>query len=130
MSGQYLTPDEVADQLKVTPKSVRAWLRSGELIGIKVGKNWRVHPGDLDRYLDEQRVGVLMTRAREKQPDIEWIEGSCRNCGDTIPVPERGAWHWVCSVGCKHENDTKAANLVGWGNEDFISLEATVVPRY
>ena len=58
-----LTPDEIAERLGVRPKTVRDWLRSGDLVGIKVGKSWRIHPTDLDRLVGEQLFKARVERA-------------------------------------------------------------------
>ncbi|MEM4625767.1 MAG: helix-turn-helix domain-containing protein [Candidatus Pacearchaeota archaeon] len=45
------TPEEVAEILKVSVITVKKWLRSGELKGIKVGKFWRIREEDLEEFL-------------------------------------------------------------------------------
>jgi excisionase family DNA binding protein len=50
---RYLTPDEVAEQLSVSPLTVRKWLRSGELKGVKAGKQWRIKEAVLNDFLKE-----------------------------------------------------------------------------
>lgn len=51
MQGKLLTPEEVAERLAVSPKSVREWLRSGKLKGIKLGKLWRVRESTLEDFI-------------------------------------------------------------------------------
>jgi len=51
MSREYMTPEEVAERLAVSPKSVRAWLRSARLRGVKTGRLWRIREDDLNRFL-------------------------------------------------------------------------------
>lgn len=130
MSNGYVTPEEAAEQFNVTPKTVRSWLRSGELVGIKVGKSWRIHQNDLNRYLDGQRLVVLMVRARQKQPDIEWSEGRCKECGTVMPVPDKPSRNWVCSSGCKVDYDAKAEAILGFGTEEYANCVSTVVPYF
>lgn len=50
---EVLTPEEVAEILKVTPATVRKLLRDGELPGRKIGKSWRVTRQALEAYLME-----------------------------------------------------------------------------
>jgi excisionase family DNA binding protein len=45
------TPEEIADELSVSRKSVYLWLQKGELIGFKAGKLWRVTREDLEAFL-------------------------------------------------------------------------------
>lgn len=52
--SDYLTVSEVAARVKVTPETVRRWLRSGHLVGRQVagrGGGWRVTSYDLDHFL-------------------------------------------------------------------------------
>lgn len=49
------TVDEVAEMLKVKPLTIRRWLNSGELTGIKFGKIWRIKESDLEAFLEARR---------------------------------------------------------------------------
>lgn len=49
---RLLTPEEVADILVVSPKTVSRWLRQGKLKGIKPGKDWRVRQCDLEAFIE------------------------------------------------------------------------------
>jgi excisionase family DNA binding protein len=58
MDSEYLTPEEIAIKLKVHEDTIRRWLRTGELKGIKIGKRqWRIRKADLDAYLSGQNQG-------------------------------------------------------------------------
>jgi excisionase family DNA binding protein len=50
-----LTPEELAQRLKLNVKTVRRMLSTGELPGIKIGRAWRTPARDLERFLEEQR---------------------------------------------------------------------------
>lgn len=43
-----LTPEEVANRLRLTPRTIYAWLRQGRLRGKKLGRVWRIRPEDVD----------------------------------------------------------------------------------
>lgn len=45
---RFLTPDEVADLLRVSRRTVYNWLRSGQLSAIRLGKVRRVRHEDID----------------------------------------------------------------------------------
>lgn len=45
---RFLTPEEVADLLRVSRRTVYNWLRSGQLPAIRIGKVWRVRREDID----------------------------------------------------------------------------------
>ncbi|WP_272999437.1 helix-turn-helix domain-containing protein [Hydrogenibacillus schlegelii] len=51
---RLLTPEEVAERLRVTRRSVYEWLRTGRLRGLKAGTRWRIRPEDLERFLSEE----------------------------------------------------------------------------
>lgn len=56
MDNEYLTPEEVATKLQVHIDTIRRWLRTGELSGMKIGKRqWRIRKTDIERYLSDQR---------------------------------------------------------------------------
>jgi len=38
----FLTPEELAEALRVSPETVRRWLRTGEVKGHRAGRLWRV----------------------------------------------------------------------------------------
>jgi excisionase family DNA binding protein len=47
----FFTTIEVATRLKVAPRTVGEWIRTGQLRAIKAGRDWRVSPHDLDVFL-------------------------------------------------------------------------------
>jgi excisionase family DNA binding protein len=50
---QYMTTEEVADQLRVHWQTVLDLIRSGMLTAIKVGKSYRISPEDLESFINE-----------------------------------------------------------------------------
>lgn len=68
---------EVAQVVGMPQTSVRTWLDSGQLHGVKMGKVWRVHGDELQRLLREgtrpeseeyrQKVAARAARARAKK---------------------------------------------------------------
>lgn len=51
--------EEVAEHVGVTPESVRRWLRSGELRGVRFARKvgWRIRESDLRAFLDARTPG-------------------------------------------------------------------------
>lgn len=45
------TPKAAAEALEVHEETIRQWLRSGKLGGVKVGRLWRVRESDLEAFL-------------------------------------------------------------------------------
>lgn len=48
---ELYTPEEVAEMLKVQPRTVREWLRDKKLKGAKLGKEWRVKKEDIEAFI-------------------------------------------------------------------------------
>jgi excisionase family DNA binding protein len=55
----YLTPEEIAERLKVVPRTVYRWLTTGSLRGVKLGRIWRVDPTDLQNFLHAQSNAAI-----------------------------------------------------------------------
>lgn len=53
MTERLMTPEQAADRLAVSPKTLRDWLRRGQLRGVKVGRLWRVREADLEAFIQE-----------------------------------------------------------------------------
>ena len=53
-----LTPEEVAEKLRVHPNTVRDYLKQGILPGIKLGRAWRVEEKDLEAFIKERKQGA------------------------------------------------------------------------
>jgi len=55
--GQMLTVEQVARRLATTEETIRRWLRSGRLRGVRLGATragWRVSEVDLAAFLHER----------------------------------------------------------------------------
>lgn len=50
MSDELLTVAEAAARLRVTPRALYGWLRSGRLQGVRLagGRGWRIHAGAIE----------------------------------------------------------------------------------
>lgn len=53
-----LTVGEVANLMRVSNMTVYRLIKSGQMSAIRVGKNYRIRRGDVDRYLDDRAVFV------------------------------------------------------------------------
>jgi excisionase family DNA binding protein len=69
MEGRLLTVSEVAEDLAIHPKTVRRLVARGELAAVKIGAAVRVHPADVDAFVDEHRV-QNGERRREPRPRV------------------------------------------------------------
>ena len=69
---KLLSIQEVADTMKVSQKTVRRLIKRGDLAAYKVGARGqiRVKEGDLERYVEAQRMEVEQTA----EPNTEVTE--------------------------------------------------------
>ena len=49
--SRFLTPAEVAEQLRVSSMTVYRLIKSGELRAARIGKSYRISEDDVDAYL-------------------------------------------------------------------------------
>ena len=49
------TTEEVAEKLKITPKTVREYIQRRELEAIDMGQGYRIYKRDLDAFLESRR---------------------------------------------------------------------------
>ena len=62
-SGPYLTTGEVAAQLRVDPATVRRLIGAGDLVAIRVGRDYRIEPAELHRFTGARRTSSsIVTR--------------------------------------------------------------------
>lgn len=48
---RFLTPSEVAEQLRVSSMTVYRLIKSGELRAARIGKSYRIREDDVDAYV-------------------------------------------------------------------------------
>ena len=89
---RWMTTQEIAEQMDVSPSTVRRWLKDGNLQGRRIGKRWlippqerveltpqeaaqmlRVAPGTVRRWLAEGKVPGRQTGRRWHIPRDEMI---------------------------------------------------------
>jgi excisionase family DNA binding protein len=52
---ELFTVVEVAERLKVPQRTVKRWLVSGQLRGLKAGRKWRVTPSAIEAFLQASK---------------------------------------------------------------------------
>lgn len=50
---KLLTPDEAAEAFGVKAKTIREWLKAGELKGYKTGRLWRISEEAIKDFLEK-----------------------------------------------------------------------------
>jgi excisionase family DNA binding protein len=53
-TDEIFTVEEGAASARIAPKTLRKWLKSGQLPGLRAGRHWRVQKSALQRFLREQ----------------------------------------------------------------------------
>jgi excisionase family DNA binding protein len=53
---EWLTLQEIADELKLHIETVRDWVRTKRLTAYRVGRDYRVKRIDLDKFLEDRRT--------------------------------------------------------------------------
>mgnify|MGYP002683021631 FL=1 len=68
-STRLLRLDEVADRLAVSLPTIRRLVKEGQLRTVRVGRQLRVRPGDLDQFIlqNEARSTDQVNRAKGDQ---------------------------------------------------------------
>jgi excisionase family DNA binding protein len=51
VENPWLTVQQVSQELKIHPATVRAWVKSGRLAAVRAGRTWRVRRSEVDRAL-------------------------------------------------------------------------------
>jgi excisionase family DNA binding protein len=75
VDGQWVTVAQIAERLSIAEETVRRWLRSGDLCGVRLSDRagWRVKESDVARYLAElasqQRAEIKPGRPRKSSED-------------------------------------------------------------
>ena len=67
MQDKMLTVEEVADELRVHPETVRQWIRNGELIALDISKEYRILRSDLDAFIAKRRGRIKRRKQRNEK---------------------------------------------------------------
>ena len=60
MTEPFLTPPEVLMRLRVNVKTLYRLIGTGELPAVRVGRQWRVRPHDLETWLRRHESGATL----------------------------------------------------------------------
>lgn len=52
MAIKVYTPEEAAQILKLSTRTIREYLRTGKITGAKIGKEWRITEEQIREFLD------------------------------------------------------------------------------
>jgi len=54
--SRLLTVAQVADRMQVHPETVRSWIRTGELVAIDIGNEYRISEDDFNDFLQRRKT--------------------------------------------------------------------------
>ncbi len=54
----FYSIEDVASLFSVSDKTVRRWIKSGELVAHRIGRQWRISKTDLETFLKLRRCGI------------------------------------------------------------------------
>ncbi len=115
MFEKLLTPEEAAERMVVSPKTVRDWLRQGKLKGVKTGKLWRIRENDLAEFVARNTYGAVRS---------DGLENAVENAGSTIAVRETALRKY--SDDSNRENLSDERRYTQPSEEDSKWLEASI----
>jgi len=68
---RLLTPKEAGRLMAVTSRTVKEWLRRGELTGVKVRNLWRIRESDLERFIEKGIEETLNPRLKRRDGESQ-----------------------------------------------------------
>jgi excisionase family DNA binding protein len=54
MASEWLSVEDIADELKVTIDTVRAWIRRKQLPAYRIGRDYRIKQADYNKFLEDR----------------------------------------------------------------------------
>jgi len=57
LPSRLLTIKDASEVLRVSTKTVRRWIDTGDLIAHRIGRQWRISRGDLETFIRMRRQG-------------------------------------------------------------------------
>jgi excisionase family DNA binding protein len=54
MSTEWLTVEEIAQELKMHVDTIRGWIRDGKLKATRFGRDYRIKRKDFDKFVEDR----------------------------------------------------------------------------
>lgn len=58
MNTEWLTVEDISNELSVHPDTVRGWIRDRKLRATKLGREYRIKREDLSKFIEERTTDV------------------------------------------------------------------------
>ena len=88
---EYLSPNEIAELLGVSPFTIRRYIKLGELKAVKLLGGFRVHRDDLQRFLKAHEVNSNQGELSPEEPPAEIITPELETRSKASPVKSQPA---------------------------------------
>lgn len=84
---EYLSPNEIAELLGVSPFTIRRYIKLGELKAVKLLGGFRVHRDDLQRFLKAHEVNATDEELPPEEVGEEAVGQELKPRQDVRPGP-------------------------------------------
>lgn len=71
MKDKYFTTEQVANILQVHPFTILKFIKEGKLMGIKLGRVYRIKESDVEEFLETRMTGKAKKKVEESKQDKE-----------------------------------------------------------
>ena len=58
MAQEWLTIEEIAEELRVSEETVRRWIRTKQLKALSIGRGYRIRRKDYEDFLDRHSTEI------------------------------------------------------------------------
>jgi excisionase family DNA binding protein len=53
---QFLTPQEIAEELKLNLVTIYGYIRAKKMVALKIGRSYRIESNDFDAFIERYKV--------------------------------------------------------------------------
>jgi excisionase family DNA binding protein len=139
--GEFFTVDQVAKILDMHPRTVRRYVREGQLRATKVGGEWRIRREDADMFMGMNAKELFDHGIEDVQSYIDGFAGQARGKFQVMTVldcyvEDKSEAYEISKVVMRHMNEdqdidqaksqyfydkeAKKGRYILWGSPSFI----------
>lgn len=136
MLDKFYSVDEIAEMLKIHPKTIQRYIREGKLKASKVGKSWRVSGHDLSTFTEGSSDNstappVLGDIAEQKEIKVSAVvdipvadtQESIRIANTLTAISNsKPAEYGAASVQTQYLMSEKVIRVMVWGSLSFTQI--------
>jgi len=136
MTEKFYTVDEIAEMVKIHPKTIQRYIREGKLKASKVGKSWRVTGHDLSTFTEGSSDNliappILGESAEQKEIKVSAVidipvsntDASVRIATTLTAISNaKPAEYGASSMQTQYLMSEKMIRVMVWGSLSFIQI--------